>query len=182
MEKERGWNSTDPPDATESWPNPEPVKVAKKMSWKLGELPVSKLSVYQKAQEQFGNWLQDLGKELETDNMKLAYHALRGVLFALRDRLTPEEVFDLSAQMPLLIRGLFFEGYEVKDKPVKMHAAEFRTRVLQELPPIQNIPVDLVIRAVMRMLQEKITKGEMADVKAQLPEDLQKLLFGRGRG
>ncbi|HMN28831.1 MAG TPA: DUF2267 domain-containing protein, partial [Caldilineaceae bacterium] len=77
-------------------------------------------------------WLNDIAEQMGNPNRQLAYHALRGVLFALRDRLTVEEVFDLSAQLPLLIRGLFFEGYQVNGKPQKYHADEFLARVEHE--------------------------------------------------
>jgi len=51
-------------------------------------------------------WLRDISEILGDPRPNIAYHALRGTLFALRDRLPPVEVFDLSAQLPVLIRGL----------------------------------------------------------------------------
>lgn len=46
---------------------------------------------------------------------QMAYHALRGVLFTLRDRLTVEEAAHFASQLPLLIRGIFYEGYRSAD-------------------------------------------------------------------
>lgn len=47
----------------------------------------------------------------------MAYHALRGVLFTLRDRPTPDEAAHLAAQLPLLVRGIYYEGYQPSNKP-----------------------------------------------------------------
>jgi uncharacterized protein (DUF2267 family) len=177
-EQDRGWqvdNATENPDEP---PQPESLRKSHKAPWKAGEVQITELPIYNKSPEQFREWVGQVAEELETDNMKLAYHALRGVLLALRDRLTPDEVFDLSSQMPLLIRGFFFEGYEIRNKPDKMNREAFQKRVEKELPPIPDIPVDVVIRAVIRILRKRITKGEIKDIQAQLPEDVNQLLFG----
>ena len=41
-----------------------------------------------------------------------SYNALRAVLHAVRDRLTVEEAAQLSAQLPMLVRGIYFEGWD----------------------------------------------------------------------
>ena len=42
-----------------------------------------------------------------------AYRALRSVLHVLRDRLTPEQAVHLGAQLPLLVRGIFYDGWRI---------------------------------------------------------------------
>lgn len=44
-------------------------------------------------------------EELDWQDRHAAYLALRATLHALRDRLTVEEVAELGAQLPMLIRG-----------------------------------------------------------------------------
>ena len=60
------------------------------------------------------------------DKPHKAYMALRTVLHALRDRLTVEEAIQLGAQLPMLIRGFYYEGWNLKGKPHKeRHKEDF---------------------------------------------------------
>jgi uncharacterized protein (DUF2267 family) len=52
-------------------------------------------------------WLTDLQQAIGADDRNQAYLTLRAVLHALRDRIPPDEVAQLSAQLPTLIRGFF---------------------------------------------------------------------------
>ena len=56
-------------------------------------------------------WLQHVEDALSTDDRPTAYHALRAVLHALRDRLTPVEACELAAELPAMLRGIYFEGW-----------------------------------------------------------------------
>lgn len=70
-------------------------------------------------------WLNDICDELSWErDPHRAYHAPRTVLHALRDRLHPEEAAGLAAQLPLLIKGVFSEGWHPAGKPVKARTAE----------------------------------------------------------
>jgi len=61
--------------------------------------------------EKTGLWLEDLAQELGNIPAQRAYSILRAVLHALRDRLTVEEAVKLGAQLPLLVRGFYYEGW-----------------------------------------------------------------------
>lgn len=45
-----------------------------------------------------------------------AYRLLRTILHALRDRLTAHEPAQFGAQLPMLIRGLYYVGWHMRDK------------------------------------------------------------------
>ncbi|MCS6927126.1 MAG: DUF2267 domain-containing protein, partial [Candidatus Binatia bacterium] len=78
-------------------------------------------------------WLNDVMQELGWEEERhRAYLALRTVLHALRDRLTLEEAVDLGAQLPMLIRGFYYEGWTPHRVPRReRHKEEFLAHVQQ---------------------------------------------------
>jgi len=121
-------------------------------------------------------WLEQLGQDLGRDDAQQAYRILRAVMMALRDRLTVEEATDLAAQLPMLIRGMFYEGYNPSKTPTKERSREaFLNHVSQNLQEgVDGSPEDAA-RAVFRVLNRHVTAGELADVRKMLPEDVQSL-------
>jgi uncharacterized protein (DUF2267 family) len=103
-----------------------------------------------------------------------SYAALRGVLHALRDRLTVHEAAQLGAQLPMLVRGVYYEGWRPADVPIKMHHDEFVDRVRHDF--VYDADVDEVVRTVLKVLRAHITDGEWEDVKASMPKDLADVL------
>ena len=69
-------------------------------------------------------WLNDLMDELSWKDKKRAYRILRATLHALRDRLTPHEAVHLGAQLPMLIRGLYYENWHMKDAAPPEHTKQ----------------------------------------------------------
>jgi uncharacterized protein (DUF2267 family) len=125
--------------------------------------------------QETNTWLHEIGERMDNPDRHMAYHALRGVLFALRDRLTVEEVFNLAAQLPMLIRGVYFEGYKVAGKPEKYHVEEFLARVAQELHKAGPANPEKATRAVFAVLDQHVTGGEIDDIYGVLPKDLRQL-------
>src|SRR5687767_2291216 len=77
------------------------------------------LDVFDAAVQQANLWLKQVAEELHTDNRREAYLALRGTLHALRDNLVIDEAADLAAQLPMLVRGVFYEGWDPSKTPVR---------------------------------------------------------------
>ena len=80
-------------------------------------------------------WLKEIAAQLHFEDRHHAYNALRAVLHALRDRLTPETAVHLGAQFPLLIGGIYYEGWRMAGKPTGDRSAqEFADHILEQLP------------------------------------------------
>jgi uncharacterized protein (DUF2267 family) len=121
-------------------------------------------------------WLKALAEKLHFEDRHHAYSALRAVLHALRDRLTPETAVHLGAQLPMLVRGLYYDGWHMAGKPTRDHSAQdFADHVVQQLPP--RFPIDplTVTRAVFGILWERLDPGESAKVIDHLPVPLRAL-------
>lgn len=132
----------------------------------------SGLEVFDKTLQTTNLWLNEIGQEIGPDRQR-CYHALRAVLFALRDRLTVEEASDLSAQLPMLVRGIFYEGFRPTTMPQKIRTQdEFLAKINQHLQNIRPLGADEAARAVFRVLDKHIPRGEMEQVKNMLPPDI----------
>src|SRR5512132_814658 len=122
-------------------------------------------------------WLNEVMAELDWhDRPHRAYLALRTVLHALRDRLTVEEAVQLGAQLPMLVRGFYYEGWTLKGKPHKeRHKEEFLAHIKDAFKGDVTVNPNQVCRAVFRVLVKHTSKGEIEDVKHVLPKALQEL-------
>ncbi len=121
-------------------------------------------------------WLKELMDELGTDDHQPAYHAFRVVLHALRDRLTVAEAADLSAQLPMLIRGLYDEGWNPGATPVRERKKEdFLRHIATAFPGHAETYPEEVAWAVFKVLERHVSAGEIRDVLQVLPAELRSL-------
>jgi uncharacterized protein (DUF2267 family) len=120
-------------------------------------------------------WLNDILVRLGWRDHQRAYHALRAVLHALRDRLTVEQAAALAAQLPMLVRGFYYEGWHPHGKPVKeRHKEEFLAHIAAAFRELEVDPEE-VTRAVLQVLSKHVSAGEIASVKQSLPTELRSL-------
>jgi uncharacterized protein (DUF2267 family) len=105
-----------------------------------------------------------------------SYAALRAVLHALRDRLTVQETADLAAQLPMLIRGVYYSGWEPSRVPMKMNAEEFLGHVRREFSYEVKGGTAQLVHTVVHSLRQHVAEGEWDDIRASLPKDLTSVL------
>src|SRR5918995_501351 len=108
-------------------------------------------------------WMNEVMSELGwEDKPHKAYMALRTVLHTLRDRLTVEEAIQLGAQLPMLIRGFYYEGWTLKGKPHKeRHKEDFLDHIRKAFKDDVTVNANHVCRAVFRVLVRHTSKGEI---------------------
>jgi len=133
------------------------------------------LDVFDKTLQTTNIWLKEIMQTVGPDRHR-AYRVLRAVLHALRDRLTVDEVAHLGAQMPLLVRGLYYDQWHPAGKPVRTRQLEeFLAQLAAELDDIGPINAEDAARAVFAVLEDHIAAGEIEDVKGMLPAQLRRL-------
>lgn len=121
-------------------------------------------------------WLKSMMKHLDTSDRHEAYAALRATLHALRDRIGPQNAVHMGAQLPMLLRGLYYDGWRMSATPTKeRHLAEFIEHVRGCMARNRNIDPESAARATFAVMAERMDSGEVAKVKKLLPEELRVL-------
>ena len=126
--------------------------------------------------QQTNAWLKGVEDELVLGSRQDAYRALRAVLHALRDRLPPEVAIKLGAQLPILVRGFYYENWHAAGTPTReRHLEEFADHVALELSG--DFPVDALTtaRGVFEILWEKLDPGEFDKMLHHLPASFRSL-------
>jgi uncharacterized protein (DUF2267 family) len=119
-------------------------------------------------------WLRDLQDEMGLDDEQRAFRIMRAVLQVLRDRLPVEETAKFAAQLPLVLKGVYFHEWSPSGKPLKIRdRQEFLDRVAENLMR-EHDPRE-ACRAVFSVLERRMPGGELEDVKRTLPEVLRDL-------
>ncbi|MDP2079470.1 MAG: DUF2267 domain-containing protein [Pseudotabrizicola sp.] len=121
-------------------------------------------------------WLNLLQEDLGWPNRGRAYLLFRETLHAVRDFLTVDEAADLSAQLPLLIRGIFFDGWVPAKTPAKPRSLDdFLARVTDAFAADPLAEPDVAVAAVFALLRRHISPGEYRQVAWAMRKPLRDL-------
>ncbi len=121
-------------------------------------------------------WINEVMEELGCLDRHRAYVALRAVLHALRDRLSVDQAAALGAQLPMLVRGFYFEGWHPGGKPIKeRHKNEFLAHVQAAFSGDPRMDSEDMTRAVLRVVARHVSPGEVGHVKDTLPVEIRAL-------
>jgi uncharacterized protein (DUF2267 family) len=122
-------------------------------------------------------WLHEIGRELGFDNERAAYAALRATLHALRDRLPPELVAHFGAELPMLVRGLYYEGWHPSHDRLKAaHDQDFCDAVRRELQGHGELQdAERAAQAVLRVIDRHVDPGQVEHVIEALPKPVRRL-------
>lgn len=130
--------------------------------------------------------LHELAEELgRTGDERYALRVLRAFLHTLRDRLGVEEAAHLAAQLPELVRGIYYEEWRPATVPHRYHDVDgFLGRVAEAGALAGETEAAYAVEASARVLGRHVGEGELAHVARALPERIAGLLdFGpRGAG
>ena len=121
-------------------------------------------------------WINELDELLGWSNKSRSYRLLRSVLQALRDWLPVNEAVDFAAQLPNLLRGVYYEQWRPATTPVKPRSkSDFLGRIDHAFVGDPILHTEDAVRITFRFLSTKIAAGEIADIKHALPADLRAL-------
>jgi uncharacterized protein (DUF2267 family) len=121
-------------------------------------------------------WLNELMAAVGWDDKQRAYRLLRATLHALRDRLSAHEAVHFGAQLPMLIRGLYYDGWRMRDATsAERMKTEFFGHIDAAFRQDPNSDTEGLVREVFKLLARRISSGEIDDVKRILPPEVRDL-------
>lgn len=128
------------------------------------------------ATHQINVWLNELTDLMFWDDKQHSYRLLRSVLHALRDWMNADEAADLGAQLPMLVRGIYYEGWNPSATPVtERNKDDFVARLQTDFrtDPLSN--PDLAITAVLTVVANHLNHGELIQVRDSMQKPLREL-------
>jgi len=120
-------------------------------------------------------WVDDLVQRLGWQGRRRAYAALLAAMHALRDCLPREQAIYLGAQLPVLLRGLYYEGWHPGGHSLGRSRSAFLERIHDGVHRDPGIDAEQVARAVLAMLAARLPAAEVEEARAATPEALHNL-------
>lgn len=120
-------------------------------------------------------WLNELSGVAGCDTAA-AMQLLRATLTTLRDMLSHDEAAHLAAQLPLILRGMYYEGWRPARTPERDRSLDgFVERVGLRFRRQDSFRGGEDVVDVFRLLNNRVSKGEIADVRNALPTEIRRL-------
>ena len=136
------------------------------------------LEVFDKTLETTHVWLNEIMQDLGPDR-QVAWKALSVVLRKLRDRLPIGLAAHLGAQLPILIRGVYYDQFEPSKLPIECDThQQFVAEVAEWMSDIRPVDPDLAVRSVFKVLSHHVDPGQIAKVIEALPRPMRQAWQG----
>lgn len=120
--------------------------------------------------------------DLKTPREK-AGRITRAVLHALRNHLTHEESFQLLAQLPIALKGIYVDGWKFDKNSTRIrHIGDFLDEVRKEDQQQagydfgNNKNAQTAVAAVFKAMDNFVSEGEFEDIIAMLPKELKEFV------
>ena len=137
---------------------------------------MTEIKVFDKTIQKTMHWIDSVAASMGSPDKQRAFMVLRSVLHALRDRLPPNEAVQLAAQLPMLVRGFYYEGWHPQDKPRRYrHKEPFLTEIADAVPTLDATQIERGVSAVFEVLGSELPGGEVEQVRHALPAELREL-------
>jgi len=138
-------------------------------------MPTTRTADFEHAIHTANIWLKAVAEALETEDRHFANRALRTWLHMLRDRLTIDAAAHFAAQLPELLRGVYYDGWDPSNVPVKYDREAFVSRFVHEAK-VTAEEVPGIVSAVTSAVRQHFSPGQLETALQQLPHDVRTLL------
>jgi|CZKQ01.1.fsa_nt_gi uncharacterized protein (DUF2267 family)/CBS domain-containing protein len=158
--------------------NGRPHETNRPKIWQMKEsiMNTHQPEVFETTLQKTNTWLKEISDLLHWDDHQKAYHGLRAVLHVLRDRLPVEEAAHLGAQLPMLVRGFYYDCWKPAHTPGKIKTTqEFYDAVRENFTADRNVNPMRLTEAVMTVLCASISGSEVEKLRGIFPPALRPL-------
>jgi uncharacterized protein (DUF2267 family) len=138
-------------------------------------MPSTGLAVFDKTLQTTNTWLDEIMATVGPDR-QVAWHTLGVVLRAVRDRIPPPLAAHLGAELPLLVRGAYYDQYRPDSAPNRVRDLEsFLAHVSEGLSDIRPVNPKDAVTSVLGVLSGHLPRGQCEKVRDALPDALKTL-------
>jgi uncharacterized protein (DUF2267 family) len=135
------------------------------------------LEVFDSTVQETNHWLKLMMGELGSDDRQSSFNALRAALHAIRDRIGADNAVHLGAQLPMLLRGAYYEGWRPATTPTReRHLEDFVDHVAAGLPRNDRTNPAEAARACLAVMGRCLDGGELRKLRGILPHEVLNLL------
>ena len=128
------------------------------------------------APQVFAEWLNELREDLEWPDKARAYLLLHATLHTIRDFLSVDEAADLAAQLPVLVRGVYYDGWDPSKTPVEpRNKSDFLRRIESHFDKEPLEDPERAVAAVHDLLRRHVSMGEIDQVRSAMRKSIQEL-------
>lgn len=121
-------------------------------------------------------WIKETMEELGVESRRMSYDALRAVLHAVRDQIPTDVVAHLASELPMLIRGIYYEGWDPHALSQKDRSRRaFLDQIAREIPYSSQVDLVYVTRGVLSVVKRHVSPGQYDQARRTLPAELREL-------
>jgi uncharacterized protein (DUF2267 family) len=139
---------------------------------------------FDKYSTEANQWLAVVSRHLGLHDRQQAGRIFRAVLHALRDRIPASDAVQFGAQLPIIWKGIYFDGFKLRKEPVVIRDAQEWLMFIashdafaegHDFPTAEH--TRLAFQGVMAALEELLSSGQYTQVVHALHADIQELLY-----
>jgi uncharacterized protein (DUF2267 family) len=138
--------------------------------------------------EKGNEFLKEVARELGVpDDTDQAYRIMTSVLHTVRETISPEESLHLISQLPMMIKGVYVNGWHLKPKNRLRSSREFFECLRQQNPRTatedfgDDTQAKLKTQSVLKVVKNHVATGEIQDILDQLPMELAEMWITQTR-
>lgn len=130
--------------------------------------------VFDSAVQSANAWFGGVSDELGTHDQRFVYRVLRVWLHELRDRLDVNDAVAFGAQLPELIRGIYYDGWTPSKVPIKVDLSEY-VRSFAVHARVGSADVPELVGGISAAFAKRISPDFLNEITESLPHSLRQL-------